>query len=403
MTTEPLHTEAEATKDRHRTGAGPASRRTVLAGAAAVGLTAAVTGQARAASGGRAPTRELFGRLADGTKVHRWTLENGGTRLKVLSYGGIVQSLEIPDRRGRSTNVSLGFDNLDDYLTATTFFGALIGRYGNRIAGGRFTLDGRTHQLPLNDGPNTLHGGTKGFDKRVWDVEPFTDTTGVGLVLRHISPDGEMGFPGTLKAKVTYTLTPRGTWRIDYAATTDRATVVNLTNHTYFNLAGEGSGDVYGHELTLEASRFTPVDTTLIPTGELARVAGTPFDFRTGKPVGRDIRAGHPQLVRGQGFDHNWVLDKGLTAAPRPAATLRDPGSGRTVRIATTEPGVQFYSGNFLVGTLTGTSGRIYRQGDGLCLETQHFPDSPNQPSFPSTVLRPGDTYRSTTEHSFHA
>ncbi|MEE1799590.1 MULTISPECIES: aldose epimerase family protein [unclassified Streptomyces] len=359
--------------------------------------------QAQASGGGRAPTRELFGRLADGTKVHRWTLENGGTRLKVLSYGGIVQSLEIPDRRGRYANVSLGFDNLDDYLTATTFFGALIGRYGNRIAGGRFTLDGRTYQLPLNDGVNTLHGGTKGFDKRVWDVEPFTDATGVGLVLRYVSGDGEMGYPGTLKVKVTYTLTPRGTWRIDYAATTDRATVVNLTNHTYFNLAGEGSGDVYGHELTLEASRYTPVDTTLIPTGELARVAGTPFDFRTAKPVGRDIRVGHPQLLRGQGFDHNWVLDKGLTTAPRLAATLRDPGSGRTVRIATTEPGVQFYSGNFVVGTLVGTSGRIYRQGDGLCLETQHFPDSPNRPSFPSTVLRPGATYRSTTEHSFHA
>jgi aldose 1-epimerase len=385
------------------TSATSATRRTVLAGAAAAGLTAAVAGTARAASGGRTPKREAFGALADGTKVHRWTMENGGTRLKVLSYGGIVQSLEIPDRRGRYTNVSLGFDNLDDYLSATTFFGALIGRYGNRIAGGRFNLDGHAHQLPLNDGQNTLHGGTKGFDKRVWDVEPFTDATGVGLVLRYVSGDGEMGYPGTLRVKVTYTLTSRGTWRIDYAATTDRATVVNLTNHTYFNLAGEGSGDVYGHELTLNASRYTPVDPTLIPTGELAKVAGTPFDFRSGKPVGRDIRTGHTQLLRGQGFDHNWVLDKGLTASPRHMATLRDPDSGRTVKIATTEPGVQFYSGNFLTGTLVGSSGRVYRQGDGLCLETQHFPDSPNQPSFPSTVLRPGETYRSVTEHSFHA
>ncbi|MEV7422433.1 MULTISPECIES: aldose epimerase family protein [unclassified Streptomyces] len=385
---------------------GPTTRRTVLAGAAAVGLSAAMAGTASASASGRAgasPTRELFGRLPDGTKVHRWTLENGGTRLRVLSYGGIVQSLEIPDRRGRYANVSLGFDNLDDYLTATTFFGALIGRYGNRIAGGRFTLDGRTYQLPLNDGPNSLHGGTKGFDTRVWDVEPFSAATGVGLVLSRVSPDGEMGYPGTLRVKVTYTLTPRGTWRIDYAATTDRPTVVNLTNHTYFNLAGEGSGDVYGHELTLDASRYTPVDTTLIPTGELAKVAGTPFDFRGGKAVGRDIRTGHPQLLRGQGFDHNWVLDKGVTASARPAATLRDPGSGRTLRLATTEPGVQFYSGNFVVGTLIGTSGRIYRQGDGMCLETQHFPDSPNQPSFPSTVLRPGATYRSTTEHTFTA
>ncbi|MFJ1750655.1 aldose epimerase family protein [Streptomyces sp. NPDC088116] len=394
-----MHTDSS---DAPRTS--PATRRAVLAGAAAVGLSAAAAGTARAASGsGRTPTRESFGKLPDGTKVYRWTLENGGTRLRVLSYGGVVQSLEIPDRHGRYANVSLGFDNIDDYLKATTFFGALIGRYGNRIAGGRFTLDGRTYQLPLNDGANSLHGGTKGFDRRVWDVEPFTGSTGVGIVLRYISADGEMGYPGTLRVTVTYTLTPRGTWRIDYAATTDRATVVNLTNHTYFNLAGEGSGDVYGHELTLDASRYTPVDTTLIPTGELAAVARTPFDFRSGKPVGRDIRTGHPQLLRAQGFDHNWVLDKGVTAAPRHAATLSDPGSGRTLRIATTEPGVQFYSGNFLVGTLAGTSGRIYRQGDGLCLETQHFPDSPNRPSFPSTVLRPGETYRSTTEHSFHA
>ncbi|MER8003098.1 aldose epimerase family protein [Streptomyces sp. NPDC095613] len=393
---------------RPRTTTGPATRRTVLAGAAAAGLAAATATTARAESGpagqagGRAPVREPFGRLPDGSRVHRWTLENGGTRLRVLSYGGIVQSLEIPDRRGRYANVSLGFDNLDDYLGAGTFFGALIGRYGNRIAKGRFTLDGRTYQLPLNDGENTLHGGTEGFDKRVWDVEPFTRGSDVGIVLRRTSPDGEMGYPGTLRAAVTYTLTPRGSWRIDYAATTDRPTVVNLTNHTYFNLAGEGSGDVYGHELTLAATRYTPVDTTLIPTGELAKVVGTPFDFRAGKPIGRDIRAGHPQLLRGQGFDHNFVLDKGITAEPRHAITLRDPGSGRILRIATTEPGVQFYSGNFLVGTLAGTSGRVYRQGDGLCLETQHFPDSPNQPSFPSTVLRPGQTYRSATEHSFH-
>ena len=393
-----MHTDPDAPRT------SPATRRAVLAGAAAVGLTAAAAGTAKAAPGsGRTPTREPFGKLPDGTKVYRWTLENGGTRLRVLSYGGVVQSLEIPDRHGRYANVSLGFDNIDDYLKATTFFGALIGRYGNRIAGGRFTLDGHTYQLPLNDGVNSLHGGTKGFDRRVWDVEPFTGSTGVGIVLRYVSGDGEMGYPGTLRVTVTYTLTPRGTWRIDYAATTDRATVVNLTNHTYFNLAGEGGGDVYGHELTLDASRYTPVDTTLIPTGELAAVAGTPFDFRSGKPVGRDIRTGHPQLLRAQGFDHNWVLDKGVTAEPRHAATLRDPGSGRTLRIATTEPGVQFYSGNFVVGTLVGTSGRIYRQGDGLCLETQHFPDSPNRPSFPSTVLRPGQTYRSTTEHSFHA
>ncbi|MEV0255787.1 aldose epimerase family protein [Streptomyces sp. NPDC050732] len=378
------------------------SRRTVLAAAAATGITAAVAGTSHAADGAR-PTKELFGRLADGTKVYRWSLANGGTRMKVLSYGGIVQSLELPDRRGRYTNVSLGYDTVEAYTAGTTFFGALIGRYGNRIARGRFTLDGRTHQLSVNDGENSLHGGAKGFDTRVWDVEPFAGPSGVGLVLRYVSVDGEMGYPGTLRVKVTYTLTGRGDWRIDYTATTDKATVVNLTNHTYYNLAGEGTGDVYDHELTLAAGRFTPTDAGLIPTGELARVTGTPFDFRRAKRVGKDIRAAHPQLVTAKGYDHNWVLDKGITHRPEHFATLRDPESGRTMKIATTEPGVQFYSGNFLDGTLTGPSGRTYRQGDGLCLETQHFPDSPNQPSFPSTVLRPGETYRSSTVHTFSA
>ncbi|MFI8931218.1 aldose epimerase family protein [Streptomyces sp. NPDC053474] len=378
------------------------SRRTVLTAAAATGLTMAAAGSAHAARPAK-PSKELFGTLPDGTKVYRWSLEYGGTRMKVLSYGGIVQSLELPDHRGRYANVSLGFDNLADYLTATTFFGALIGRYGNRIAGGRFTLDGKSHQLSVNDGENSLHGGAKGFDKRVWDVEPFADRSGVGLVLRYVSADGEMGYPGTLRTKVTYTLTARGDWHIAYEATTDKATVVNLTNHTYYNLAGEGSGDVLGHELRLAASRYTPTDATLIPTGELAAVRGTPFDFRRPKPIGQDIRAGHEQLVTAKGYDHNWVLDKGITQRPRHFATLRDPESGRALRVATTEPGVQFYSGNFLDGTLTGTSGRTYRQGDGLCLETQHFPDSPNQASFPSTVLRPGEVYKSATVHSFSA
>lgn len=384
------------------------SRRTVLASAAAVGLTAGVTGTSYAAQASRAreggkPVKELFGKLADGTKVYRWSLANGGTRMKVLSYGGIVQSLELPDRHGRYTNVSLGYDTLEAYVAGTTFFGALIGRYGNRIAKGRFTLDGKAHQLSVNDGENSLHGGAKGFNTRVWDVEPFTDPTGVGLRLHYTSVDGEMGYPGTLRVTVTYTLTARGDWRIDYAATTDKATVVNLTNHTYYNLAGEGSGDILGHELALAAARFTPTDAGLIPTGELAKVAGTPFDFRRAKTVGEDIRVSHEQLVTAKGFDHNWVLDKGITKRPEHFATLRDPSSGRALKIATTEPGVQFYSGNFLDGTLTGPSGRTYRQSDGLCLETQHFPDSPNQPKFPSTVLRPGETYRSSTVHSFSA
>lgn len=379
------------------------SRRTIIAAAAAAGVTAATAGTAHAGTGAGKPVKELFGRLADGTKVHRWSLANGGTRLKVISYGGIVQSLEIPDRHGRYANVSLGYGDLASYVAGTTFFGATIGRYGNRIAGGRFTLDGKSYQLSVNDGVNSLHGGAKGFNTKVWDVEGFTSGSDVGLRLHYTSIDGEMGYPGTLRVTVTYTLTRHGDWRIDYAATTDRATVVNLTNHTYYNLGGEGSGGIYDHELTLAAGRFTPTDAGLIPTGELAKVAGTPFDFRRAKPVGRDIRAGHPQLVTAKGFDHNWVLDKGVTARPEHIATLRDPGSGRTLRIATDQPGVQFYSGNFLDGTLVGTSGRTYRQGDGMCLETQHFPDSPNRPAFPSTVLRPGSTYRTTTVHSFSA
>lgn len=379
------------------------SRRTVIASAAAAGVAATAVGGTAHASGGRKPVKELFGRLADGTKVYRWSLENGGTRMKVLSYGGVVQSLEIPDRRGRYANVSLGFDNLDDYVARSPHFGALIGRYGNRIAKGRFTLDGKEYQLSVNDGENSLHGGALGFDYRVWDVEPFTRGSDTGLVLHYTSVDGEMGYPGTLKAKVTYTLTRRGDWRIDYEATTDKATVVNLTSHVYWNLAGEGSGTIEDHELSIAASRFTPTDAGLIPTGELARVSGTPFDFRRAKPIGRDIRDAHPQLVTAKGFDHNWVLDKGITDRPEHIATLRDHASGRTLRIATDQPGLQFYSGNFLDGTLTGTGGSLYRQGDALCLETQHFPDSPNHPSFPSTVLRPGQMYRTSTVHSFDA
>ncbi|MFE9006675.1 aldose epimerase family protein [Streptomyces sp. NPDC007875] len=391
------------------------SRRTVITAAAAAGLaaSAATTGTAHAKSGGDSAgsggdsagkggaVKEHFGTLADGTDVDRWTIENGRTRLRVLSYGGIVQSLEIPDRHGRRANVSLGFDDLDSYVANSPYFGALIGRYGNRIARGTFTLDGKKYQLPINDGPNSLHGGDKGFDKHVWSVEAFRKGADVGLTLRRVSPDGEMGYPGTLTVRVDYTLTAEGDFRIDYEATTDKATVVNLTNHTYYNLAGEGSGSIYNHRLEIAAARYTPVDKTLIPTGELARVAGTPFDFRRAKEIGRDIREAHQQVLYGQGIDHNFVLDKGITSRPEHFLTVTEPESGRVMKIATTEPGVQFYTGNFLTGTFAGTSGKVYRQGDAFALETQHFPDSPNQPSFPSTVLRPGQTYRSTTVHSF--
>ncbi|MER5937078.1 aldose epimerase family protein [Streptomyces sp. NPDC001928] len=376
------------------------SRRTVIAGAAAAGITAATIGSAHATGAGT-PVKSLFGKLADGTKVYSWSLANGGTRMKVLSYGGIVQSLEIPDRRGRLANVSLGFDNIEDYVAKSPYFGALIGRYGNRIGKGQFSLDGKAYQVNVNDGVNSLHGGAKGFDKRVWDVEPFTKGSDVGLHLHYTSVDGEMGYPGTLKVKVTYTLTRHGDWRIDYEATTDKATVVNLTSHVYWNLAGEGSGTIENHQLKIDASRYTPVDSGLIPTGELAPVAGTPFDFRRSKAIGEDLREAHQQLLYGKGIDHNWVLDKGISPRPEWIATLKDPSSGRTLRMASTEPGLQFYSGNFLDGTLVGSGGSVYRQGDALCLETQHFPDSPNKPSFPSTVLRPGQTYRSTTVHSF--
>jgi aldose 1-epimerase len=382
-----------------------ATRRTVLTGtAAAAGLAVATGGTARASDARRGtstPTKEVFGELPDGTEVYRWSLENGGIRMGVLSYGGIVQSLEVPDRHGRRANVSLGSDNLADYLSATTFFGALIGRYGNRIARGRFTLDGKTYQLSVNDGENSLHGGAQGFDKRIWDIEGFNGPLGVGLILRYTSADGEMGYPGTLRATVTYTLSAHGDWRIDYEARTDKPTVVNLTSHVYYNLSGEGSGSILDHELALDAGRYTPVGAGLIPTGEIAPVSGTPFDFRRGKPIGQDIRTAHPQLLPGLGYDHNWVLDKGITHSPRHAVTLRDPASGRVMRVATTEPGVQFYAGNQLNGSLVGPLGRTYRQSDGLALETQHFPDSPNQPGFPSTVLRPGETYRSSTVYSF--
>ncbi|MEW2300833.1 aldose epimerase family protein [Streptomyces sp. NPDC006655] len=381
------------------------NRRTVIAGAAAAGIAATTLGSgvAEAASGGRKPVKEPFGKLADGTKIYRWSLENGGTRLKVLNWGGVVQTLELPDRRGHYANVVNGFDTIDDYVAKSPYFGALIGRYGNRIGKGQFTLDGKHYQLSVNDGVNSLHGGSQGFDKHVWDVEPFVKGSDVGLVLHYTSVDGEMGYPGTLRTKVTYTLTRRGEWIIDYEATTDKATVVNLTSHVYWNLAGEGSGTIEDHELTIAAGRYTPTDSGLIPTGELATVRGTPFDFRETKAIGRDIRAGHVQQVQAKGFDHNWVLDKGVTAKPEHVATLRDPRSGRTLKIATDQPGLQFYSGNFLDGTLTGTGGRTYRQGDALCLETQHFPDSPNHANFPSTVLRPGHVYRTRTVHSFGA
>jgi aldose 1-epimerase len=347
-------------------------------------------------------SRDLFGTLADGTNVWRYTLTSDTVRVKIITYGGIVQQIDAPDRHGRRTNVVLGFAKLGDYVAKNNpgpYFGALIGRYANRIAKGTFTLDGTTYHLPINNDPNTLHGGPQGFDTKVWTATPGRTAGGVSLRLDYTSANGEMNYPGTLKATATYTLSGRSL-RIDYAATTDKATIVNLTNHSYFNLAGEGSGDIYGHLLQLNASRYTPVDSTLIPTGELAPVAGTPMDFTKPTAIGARIRDGFQQLVYGRGYDHNWVLNgSGL----RLAANVTEPASGRVLSISTDQPGIQFYSGNFLDGTLYGTSGRQYRQGDGLALETQHFPDSPNHPNFPSTVLRPGQTYRTSTIYAFSA
>jgi aldose 1-epimerase len=347
-------------------------------------------------------SKDLFGTLADGTKVWRYTLTSASAQVKIITYGGIVQRVDVPDRHGHRANVVLGFAKLDDYVTKNNpgpYFGALIGRYANRIARGTFTLDGVTYHLPINNDPNTLHGGPQGFDTKVWSATPGRTADGVSLRLDYTSVNGEMNYPGTLKATATYTLTG-GSLRIDYRATTDRATIVNLTNHSYFNLAGEGSGDIYDHRLQLNASRYTPVDSTLIPTGQLAPVAGTPMDFTRPTAIGARIRDNFQQLVYGLGYDHNWVLNG---SGFRLAAKVTEPTTGRTLSISTDQPGIQFYSGNFLDGTLYGTSGRQYRQGDGFALETQHFPDSPNHPNFPSTVLRPGQTYRTATVYTFSA
>jgi aldose 1-epimerase len=318
---------------------------------------------------------ELFGTLPDGTPVRRWTLERDGVRVRVLSYGGIVQSVEFPDRDGVPTDVVLGFPDLDGYLdNPGPYLGALVGRYANRIAGARFPLKGRTYALEPNDGPNSLHGGVRGFDKRVWDVEPVEHS----VRLSRVSPHGEEGFPGRLEVSATYILDAGGALRIAYEAVTDAPTVVNLTNHSYWNLAGAGHAD--GHELRIAASRITPVDGNLIPTGEPQDVDGTRFDFRTARKAG-------------SGYDHNFVLDKGVTAAPAEVAELHDPASGRVLTVSTTEPGLQLYTGEHLAAP--------FAPGDGIALETQHFPDSPNRPEFPSTRLRPGEVYRSQTVYGF--
>ena len=342
--------------------------------------------------------RQDLGITPDGETVERFVLTNrNGVSVALLSLGCIIQSIDVPDRNGAFANVALGFGRFEDYLTNHPFFGCVAGRYANRIAGGQFELDGQRYRLTVNQPPNTLHGGSKGFNRFVWDPALLSDGR-LGIAFHRISPDGEEGFPGTLDVTVTYDLSDDNDLRIDYRATTDKPTVVNLTNHCYFNLAGEGSGSIEEHRLQIDASAFTPVDATLIPTGERRPVAGTPFDFRAGKLVGQDLRSDDDQIQRALGFDHNFVLDgDGM----KQAAVLTHPASGRGLTVHTTKPGVQFYAGNHLTGAFYGPSGRAYRQSDGLALETQFFPNSPNEPSFPSPILRPGEEYHHQTILTF--
>jgi aldose 1-epimerase len=352
----------------------------------------------------RVPTisEERFGRTRFDEPVSRYTLTgDDGMQVRILTLGGVVQSLTAPDRDGRFANVTLGVSTVREYEEVSPYFGALIGRYANRIAEGRFTLDGTTYDVPVNNGPNSLHGGERGFDKRVWAAAPFDGGGAVGLRLERVSEDGEEGYPGRLSVAVTYTLAGGGL-RMDYRATTEAPTVVNLTNHAYFNLTGEGAGTVEHHEVSIEADHFTPVGRTLIPTGVIEPVAGTPFDFTRPTAIGARIRRREDRLLYAQGYDHNWVLRKtGDGDGLQPAAEAHDPASGRVLTVLTTEPGLQFYTGNFLDGTIVGTGGSAYRQGDAFCFETQHFPDSPNQPDFPSTVLRPGEVFESSTLYRF--
>ena len=348
--------------------------------------------------------KQPFGATADGAAVDLYTLTNAsGAEVRAITYGGIIVSLRVPDRDGKLGDVVLGHDTLAGYQKASPYFGAIIGRYGNRIARGQFTLEGHSYSLATNNGPNALHGGLKGFDKVVWQAESFKNDKGVGVVFSYTSPDGEEGYPGTLRATVTYTLSDANQLTCDYHAVTDKATPVNLTQHTYFNLAGEGAGDILSHELMLKASHFTPVDSTLIPTGETRKVDGTPFDFRTPTAIGARIGADDEQLRFGGGYDHNFVFDRKEGDSLVQAARVHEPTSGRVMEVSTTELGVQFYSGNFLDGSITGKGGHVYKHRSGFCLETQHYPDSPNKPDFPSTILRPGQEYRSRTVYAFSA
>jgi aldose 1-epimerase len=346
-------------------------------------------------------TSKPYGKTKSGTPLTLYTLTNAnGLEASITNYGGIVVSLKTPDRTGKMGDVVLGFDSVDPYLGTHPNFGTLVGRYGNRIGKAKFSIDGKEYTLAKNNGENSLHGGVENFGKAVWTAKEVTRSDGPALELTYVSKDGEEGFPGTLTSTVVYTLTNANELKIEYKATTDKPTVVNLTNHSYFNLAG--SGDILNHQLMLAADKFTPVDAGLIPTGELKAVDGTPFDFRKPTAIGARINAADEQIKVGGGYDHNFVLN-GKPGTMRLAARVTEPTSGRWMEVSTTEPGVQFYTGNFLDGTIKGKGGQVYAKRSGFCLETQHFPDSPNKPAFPSTLLKPGATYQTTTVYKFGA
>jgi aldose 1-epimerase len=342
--------------------------------------------------------KQSFGKTADGQETDLYIMANkNGMEAAITNYGGTVVALKVADRSGKLDDVVLGYDKLEDYAAGKAYFGAIVGRYANRIAHAKFTLDGTSYTLAKNDGDNHLHGG---FNKRVWTAKDVSSSTGQALELTYLSKDGEEGFPGNLAVKVVYTLTVQNELKIDYSATTDKDTILNLTNHCYFNLAGQGNGDILRHQLMIRADRFTPVDATMIPTGEMRSVKGTPFDFTTATVIGTRIDQDDQQLKLGRGYDHNLVLSGGTAASPSLAAQAYEPHSGRLLEVSTTEPGLQFYTGNFLDG-IRGKQGKVYNRRYAFCLETQHFPDSPNHRDFPSTVLKPGQQYRSTTVYKF--
>jgi aldose 1-epimerase len=346
--------------------------------------------------------KKPFGKTPDGQPVDLYVLSNkNGVEAAITNYGGAVVSLKVPDRNGKFGDVVLGYDSLDGYVNDKSYFGAIVGRYGNRIGHAQFSIDGKTYTLAKNNGENSLHGGIKGFNKAVWAAKELPAKNGQSLELTYLSKDGEEGFPGNLHVRVVYTLTDSNELKIEYSATTDKKTVVNLTNHSYFNLAGPGSGDILGHQLAIEADKFTPVDASLIPTGELRDVPGTPLDFGKATAIGARIDQDDEQLKLGHGYDHNFVLRRAAGAPISLAARVMESNTGRVLEVWTTEPGVQFYTGNFLDGTARGKGGLAYARRSAFCLETQHFPDSPNQPKFPSVVLNPGEKYSTTTTYKF--